>query len=77
MSGPGLPQDKLQEFTTSLMARLQEFYFNEEAENCGQKIFFQYAAKHHQHFSEEEDATKIEQTLESTAIYEEFCGLFE
>ena len=27
--------------------------------------------KHHQHFSEEEDATKIEQTLESTAIYEE------
>ena len=33
--------------------------------------------KHHQHFSEEEDATKIEQTLESTAIYEEFCGLFE
>ena len=40
-------------------------------------LFFGFAQKHHQHFTEECDFSKVEHTLETTNVHKEFCGIFE
>ena len=45
------------------MAKVEEFYFGDE-ENCGEKVFNEFAAKHHAIFEDNCDAEEMENKLE-------------
>ena len=77
MSGPGIEESERADFNLKLMQRLEEFYFDEQGEKNGQMLFFGFAQNHHQHFTEECDASKVEHTLQTTTVHKEFCGIFE
>ena len=58
------------------MAQVEKFYFDDDAAS-GEQIFNAFAAKHAHLFDEDCDAEVTENKLEHTAIYNEFCNLFE
>lgn len=58
------------------MNKIESFYF-EDGEESGEAIFNAFAAKHQALFLEECDAEGMENKLEYTAVYKEFCGVFE
>ena len=77
MSGPGIEESERMTFNGALMKRLEEFYFDESGTSNGQMLFFAFAQNNHTHFTEECDATKVEQSLHTTNVYQEFCSMFE
>merc|ERR1712083_872756 len=68
--------DKEQEIVASVMQKVEDFYFSDE-ENGGEKMFNEFAAKHHEIFEADCDAEDMENKLEYTQVYKEFCVLFE
>ena len=55
--------DTDQEIITAVMAKVEEFYFSDE-EGGGEKMFNEFAAKHHKIFEEDCDAEDMENKLE-------------
>ena len=58
------------------MARVEAFYF-ENGPESGEAIFEAFASKHAALFEENCDALQSENKLEYTAVYNEFCQVFE
>ena len=59
-----------------VMNKIESFYF-EDGEESGEAIFNSFAAKHEALFLEECDAEGMENKLEYTAVYKDFCITFE
>ena len=49
----GLKEEEKEAFVNAVMDKIEEFYFNEEAEDSGQKLFFEFASKHDGKFPED------------------------
>ena len=58
------------------MARVEAFYF-EDGPESGEAIFEAFAGKHAALFEDNCDALQSENKLEYTAVYNEFCQVFE
>ena len=58
------------------MSRVEAFYF-EDGPDSGEAIFNSFAQKHAALFEENCDALGSENKLEYTAVYNEFCQVFE
>ena len=58
------------------MSKVEAFYF-EDGPDSGEAIFNTFAAKHAALFEENCDALQSENKLEYTAVYNEFCQVFE
>ena len=58
------------------MSKIETFYFA-DGEDSGEAIFKSFASKHAQLFEEDCDALGSENKLEYTAVYNEFCQVFE
>ncbi len=58
------------------MARVEAFYF-ENGPESGEAIFEAFASKHAALFEDNCDALQTENKLEYTAVYNEFCQVFE
>ena len=65
-----------QEIIEEVMARVESFYF-EDGEESGEAIFNAFAVKHAALFEDNCDALGSENKLEYTAVYNEFCLVFE
>ena len=58
------------------MSKIEEFYFS-DSEESGEAIFKAFATKHAALFEDGCDAPGPEHKLEYTAVYNEFCQVFE
>ena len=58
------------------MSKIETFYFA-DGDDSGEAIFKSFASKHAHLFEEECDALGSENKLEYTAVYNEFCQVFE
>ena len=58
------------------MSKIESFYFA-NGEDSGEAIFKAFAAKHAKLFEDGCDALGTENKLEYTAVYNEFCLVFE
>lgn len=58
------------------MSKIEEFYFS-DSEESGEAIFKAFATKHAALFEDGCDALGTENKLEYTAVYNEFCQVFE
>ena len=65
-----------QEIIEVVMSKIETFYFA-DGEDSGEAIFKSFASKHAQLFEEDCDALGSENKLEYTAVYNEFCQVFE
>ena len=65
-----------EEIVQKVMGKIEEFYF-EDGPQSGEVIFNDFASKHEALFAEECDAVGMENKLEYTAVYNEFCKKFE
>ena len=64
------------EVISSVMEKIESFYFEDGADS-GEAIFNAWAAKHADKFDDDFDAQGGENKLEFTAMYKEFCEMFE
>jgi hypothetical protein len=58
------------------MSKIETFYFA-DGEDSGEAIFKAFASKHAHLFEDDCDALGSENKLEYTAVYNEFCQVFE
>jgi len=58
------------------MSKIESFYF-EDGPDSGEAIFNTFAEKHQHLFPDDMDADATEQKLEYTAVFNEFCKIFE
>ena len=65
-----------QEIIEEVMAKIEACYF-ENGDESGEAIFNQFASKHSHLFADDCDAVGTENKLEYTAVYNEFCQVFE
>ena len=65
-----------QEIIEVVMSKIESFYFA-DGEDSGEAIFKSFASKHAELFEEGCDALGSENKLEYTAVYNEFCQVFE
>jgi len=59
-----------------VMSKIETFYFA-DGEDSGEAIFKAFASKHAHLFEDDCDALGSENKLEYTAVYNEFCQVFE
>lgn len=65
-----------QEVIEIVMSKIESFYFS-DGEDSGEALFKAFASKHAVLFEENCDALGTENKLEYTAVYNEFCQMFE
>ena len=65
-----------QEIIEVVMSKIENFYFA-DGEDSGEAIFKAFASKHAELFEDGCDALGSENKLEYTAVYNEFCQVFE
>jgi hypothetical protein len=65
-----------QEIIEVVMSKIETFYFA-DGDDSGEAIFKAFASKHAHLFEDDCDALGSENKLEYTAVYNEFCQVFE
>ena len=58
------------------MDKIEEFYY-EDGPESGEKLFFDFAERHHTTFEDDIDAEGTEHKLEYTTIFQEYQGILQ